>query len=142
VSDPKSFEVNASGTVRALAPGSGSVNFRYGNFTGGAKVQVLDLRAVALRIDPGQASFFVGQTLTLRAIALLGDKSERDVTSSATWVSGARVITVNAGVVSALASEQTTITATYENLQAEAAVSALSIDTALTPARSPVAAPQ
>jgi hypothetical protein len=106
------------------------VNFRYGNFTGGAKVQVTDLRVVALRVSPAEGTLFVGGTLTLRAIALLGDKTERDVTSSATWVSSARVITVNAGVVSALGSAQATITATYEGLEAQATVTSRQVDTA------------
>lgn len=112
-SEPTVAEVDQSGTLRAVTPGSATVTVNIEGMTATVQVVVVPGAASSLALSPGQASVAVGTALP---IYLVARDTAGNVTPAptVTWSSSApTVATVStSGVVTALIPGTTEITAT------------------------------
>ncbi len=135
---------SVKGLVTAVAAGSCTITASYGGQSGTSAVTISALTATALSVSPSTAQVPKGATTQLAATATLSDGSAVDATNSAVWSSGATATaTVANGLVTGVATGQTTITAALSSLSATAqlTVSAATLTTiSVSPAQASVAA--
>ena len=116
-------EVDATGLVTAVGPGSATVTAAHGNLRASAVVTVTQ-ETTEVRIAPTEATLTaLGDTVRLRAEAL--DRNGRPVTGAIfAWISDDEsVVRVDAaGLVTAVGNGSTTVTAAYGNLRASSVV--------------------
>lgn len=120
------------GLMNTLAQGTGLVNanfiFKGVTLTATADISVTAATVTGLRITPASLSLPAGNTSLLTAIASFSDGSDRDVTALATWQSAdANLVVVQPRSLQgdnlhALAAGNTTVTARFSNLSANAQV--------------------
>jgi len=107
----------SAGMVSALQVGAATITAQGSGFSGSASLNVLPV--ASLNIFPTPLSLVVGATYQLRAIATLSDGSTEDVTAIATWSSDqANIVSVNSGMVSALAIGSSNVSASANGVGA------------------------
>jgi len=117
-SDTAIASVDAAGVATSKAIGSAQIQatlrYRAQSLAAAAGLQVIGPAVTALRVDPQWAEALVGQQQAYRAIAVLADASEVDVTRRVVWVSDAPAIATISldGIATALAPGQARLTAT------------------------------
>ncbi|KPJ98007.1 MAG: hypothetical protein AMJ60_09745 [Desulfobacterales bacterium SG8_35] len=122
-----SIATGSEGLVTALAPGETSVTAMYGDFTGSAPVVVTDAFLTGIEITPGDAQLQSGIIREYEADGTFSDDSIQDITSLATWDSSdPDVATIdNSGLVKTSATGTTTITATWQGIEAATSLSVI-----------------
>ena len=122
-----SIATGSEGLVTALAPGETSVTAMYGDFTGSAPVVVTDAFLTGIEITPGDAQLQSGIIREYEADGTFSDDSIQEITSLATWDSSdPDVATIdNSGLVKTSATGTTTITATWQGIEASTSLSVI-----------------
>jgi uncharacterized protein YjdB len=122
---------SSKGQVTGLAAGSVTVTATMQTISGTVQVSVVAKKITSIAITPTQPLLQRGVTRPFLATALYDDNSTGDVTQQATWSSGdASILTVvatgaNAGLATAVAAGQTTITATASGISGTTSVTVI-----------------
>jgi uncharacterized protein YjdB len=120
--------VGSTGLVTGIGAGTASITAALSGLVANAAVTVPGTvpppPLVSITVTPATATVIVGSTQQMTATANYSDGEQIDVTGSATWTSSAPTIaTINSvGLVTAAASGNSTITATYQTKAATAAI--------------------
>jgi uncharacterized protein YjdB len=102
------------GAITGAATGAATVTAEYGTRKATIQVSVGELKT--LTISEEKLSMKKGDTATLTAEAVYTDESDNDVTDDVIWSSSnVKAVTVEKGVVKAIASGEATITAQLDN---------------------------
>ena len=116
------------GQVMGVAPGSATVTATMQTISGTVQVSVVAKKITSIAITPTQPILQRGVTTPFQATATYDDNSTGDVTQQATWSTGAAsILTVvatgaNAGLATAVAAGQTTITANVNGISGSTSV--------------------
>jgi len=119
---------SAKGQVTGVAPGSATVTATMQTISGTVQVSVVAKKITSIAITPTQPILQKGVTNPFQATAAYDDNSTGDVTQQATWSTGAAsILTVvatgaNAGLATAVAAGQTTITANVNGISGTTSV--------------------
>ncbi len=119
---------SSTGQVMGVAPGSVTVTATILTISGTVQVSVVAKKITSIAITPTQPILQKGVTNPFLATAVYDDNSTGDVTQQATWSTGAAsILTVvatgaNAGLATAVAAGQTTITATVNGISGSTSV--------------------
>lgn len=89
-SDTTQLAVTNDGKITGIAGGSTDVLASYQGSS--AKRQIIVLNIDAVFVTAPTSQFNIGDTVNLSASALLGDRSFRDITATATWESSASAV--------------------------------------------------
>jgi uncharacterized protein YjdB len=122
-SEPTVAEVDQSGTLRAITPGSATVTVNVEGMTATMQVVVVPGAASSLALSPGQASIAAGTVLPIYLVAR-DTAGNLTAAPSATWSSSATTVATvsTSGVVTALIPGTTEITATAGGRTASAQI--------------------
>ncbi|KRE73843.1 Ig-like domain-containing protein [Paenibacillus sp. Soil750] len=102
------------GIITGIATGAATVTAEYGTRKATVQVSVGELKT--LTISQEKLTMKKGETATLTAEAVYTDDTKKPVTSDVIWTSSnVKAATVDKGVVKAIASGETTITAQLDN---------------------------
>lgn len=102
------------GTITGIATGAATVTAEYGTRKATVQVSVGELKT--LTISQEKLTMKKGETATLTAEAVYTDDTKKPVTADVIWTSSnVKAATVDKGVVKAIASGETTITAQLDN---------------------------
>ncbi|MZQ82561.1 hypothetical protein GQF01_10610 [Paenibacillus sp. 5J-6] len=102
------------GEIFGLATGAATITVKYGTRTAVIQVSVGVLKS--LKVSQEKLTMKKGDSVTLTAEALYTDETKKDVTSDVIWTSSnVKAATVDGGVVKAIASGETTLTAQLDN---------------------------
>ncbi|CAH1206129.1 hypothetical protein PAECIP111891_02799 [Paenibacillus allorhizoplanae] len=102
------------GIITGIATGAATVTAEYGTRKATVQVSVGELKT--LTISQEKLTMKKGETATLTAEAVYTDDTKKPVTSDVLWTSSnVKAATVDKGVVKAIASGETTITAQLDN---------------------------
>jgi uncharacterized protein YjdB len=116
------------GQVTGETPGSATVTATMQTISGTVQVSVVAKKITSIAITPTQPILQKGVTKPFQATAAYDDNSTGDVTQQATWSTGAAsILTVvatgaNAGLATAVAAGQTTITANVNGISGTTSV--------------------
>ena len=126
-SDTSVATVNGIGMVTGVNYGTTEITAVYDGLTATGIVTVVPLITYELVLNPGSLSIYKGASSLITAIYNVYEggelKSSTDVTASASWSSGSsRTATVSKGYVTGVGLGTTSITATYNGLDATASV--------------------
>jgi hypothetical protein len=112
----------SEGLVTALSPGETSITATYGDVSGSGPVVVTDSSLTGIEIRPQDAELQVGITQQYEAAGTFSDNSVQDITILASWESSdSEVATIdNAGLVTTLATGNTTITGGWQGIESSA----------------------
>jgi uncharacterized protein YjdB len=91
VDDPAVAKVDA-GVATGLAAGTAKIGASFGGKSGSATLTVSAKAIASVEVAPFNPSVGVGVTLALKATAIYADGTSADVTTSATWSSGAATV--------------------------------------------------
>ena len=122
---------SSKGQVTGLAAGTVTVTATMQTISGTVQVSVVAKKIASIAITPTQPILQRGVTRPFLATAVYDDNSTGDVTQQATWSSGdASILTVvatgaNAGLATAVAAGQTTITATASGISGTTSVTVI-----------------
>jgi trimeric autotransporter adhesin len=125
---PSVVTVGATGTVTALAAGSGSVKVTYGALSATAPIQVTSAVLQSLSLLASQASIAAGLATQLTVTGNYSDETSVPINTGVVFSSGnTGVATVSgSGLVAALVSGTAQITASYAALSATTAITVTS----------------
>lgn len=102
------------GEIFGLATGAATITAKYGTRTAVVQVSVGVLKS--LTVSQEKLTMKKGDSVTLTAEALYTDETKKDVTSDVIWTSSnVKAVTVDGGVVKAIASGESTLTAQLDN---------------------------
>lgn len=102
------------GEIFGLATGAATITVKYGTRSAVIQVSVGVLKS--LTVSQEKLAMKKGDSVTLTAEALYTDETKKDVTSDVIWTSSnAKAATVDGGVVKAIASGESTLTAQLDN---------------------------
>jgi len=123
-SNPAVANVSATGLVTALSEGTTTISARSGSVTGSSALTVTPTAVKSLQVTPNPVELAPALTQQLTATAVFEDNTNQNVTNQATWTSSApNVASVSAaGLVTAAAPGQATLTARLGNVTATANV--------------------
>jgi uncharacterized protein YjdB len=126
VTDPKlvwsavgaAATVDANGIVTGVARGSAMIKASLAGILGSSQVKVTGADLQALQIDPPSATISAGEQLPLQVVGTFSDGSLQELTSQLTWSSSAENVAIVSyqGIVHALSSGSTTISARYSDM--------------------------
>ncbi len=110
------------GIIEILSPGTVTLTADYAGFFD--SIQITAVGADALAIEPGDISMVDGSTTQLTARATLDDSSQEDVTALASWNSSVETVATvsDSGLVSAVSTGTTVVSATYQGQTAQVTV--------------------
>ncbi len=120
--NPTIIEINQSGTVNALAPGTGNILAKLDNITSSAQITVTNASLVDISINNFLAEAIINTSNTLQAIGIFSDGSKQLISDQVTWASSnSNVATISndsktAGQVNAIDLGSTDISATLNNI--------------------------
>jgi uncharacterized protein YjdB len=137
--------VNASGVVKAVAPGTAKITATMGTILGTTTVTTTDAVVRSIAITPNPASVALGRTLQLIAMGTFTDDSTHDLSTQATWSSAttANATISTTGLVTTVHVGNSTITAMFQGVTGSRDVSvtdAVLDSIAVTPTNPSVAA--
>ena len=122
VRDPAVAQVNQSGVVRGLAPGTTEVSANVQGQSAVATVTVTARAVASIAVEPTSVQLTAGATATLTARAV--DETGAPIGVSPSWSSGSPAVATvsSAGVVTAVGAGVTSITAAADGRSADVAV--------------------
>jgi uncharacterized protein YjdB len=116
----------SNAVVTTHKPGTATITVASGNVSASAIVTVLPAAITAIAVTPANSAIMVGLQQQFTATATYTDSTTRDVTATANWSSSAPAFaaldTSVAGLVHAVASGTSTITATLDSLSGSTTV--------------------
>lgn len=127
----ESIATTEAGVITAVAPGETTITISHGGKEVTVDVTVIDGEPepepeISLSVNPTEVSIEKGKTSSVvvtQTTKVGDDVSEEDVTASATYtVADESIITAEAGVITALAAGETTVTITYDENEVTVAV--------------------
>ena len=116
--------VSANGLATANASGVVTINATWSSITGTAQITVMPAAAVGLTISPGTSSMLLGSSQQLHATFNYSDGTSQDATNQVVWSSATpySVSVSNGGLAVALQVGSATVSASADNLNADAAI--------------------
>jgi uncharacterized protein YjdB len=119
--NPAIATINASGLATAVASGATKITASSNGISGSTTLTVSGL---TVSISPNTASFVVGATQQFTATATPAGGSPTDVTATAQWstANGAVATVASGGLATGVAAGSTTVTASYNGITANAAI--------------------
>ena len=110
--------VDANGLVTAVAHGTVTIKASLGVILGSSQLRVTGAELQALQVDPPTAVISPGAQLPLHIVGTFSDGSLQDLTAQMTWTSSAENVAIVSymGVVHALTTGSTTISASYRDM--------------------------
>lgn len=131
------------GRIHGRTAGQITIRARHGNREGTTTLTVTQATLVSLAVTPPNPSLARGTTQQLIATGVFSDDTTQDLTQSVVWSSSnTGVASVNAGLLTAVATGSATVTATFGSTTASTNVtvtSAVLSSLAVTPANSTIA---
>lgn len=114
----------SGGVITAISGGQTTIRAKLGNFSGTAQVSVPKAKIVSVVITPSQAKTGIGGQIPLSAIATFDDKSQQNVTDSASWsVEPASVASIDShGIAKGLSSGNAVVHANISGASATASL--------------------
>ena len=120
---PAAVSVTASGELTGMATGSAQVSAQYQGMTGKATVTITAAALVSIGVAPNTSTVPLGGSEQLSATGTYTDGSTADLTSLATWTAGSNAVSVSsAGMLKAMATGSSQITAQYQSITGNASV--------------------
>jgi len=119
---PAVATISAAGLLKAVAPGTTSINAVSDNITGSGTLTVSAAALDSLAVTPANPSIAKGQSQQFTATGTLSDGSTQNMTNSATWTSvSTAVATINAvGLATSISQGSTTIQAALGTVKSSA----------------------
>jgi uncharacterized protein YjdB len=119
--NPAIATINASGLATAVASGATKITASSNGISGSTTLTVSGL---TVSVSPNPASFLVGATQQFTATATPVGGSPIDVTATAQWstANGAVATVASGGLATGVAAGSTTVTASYNGITANAAI--------------------
>ncbi len=116
-SDTTVGTVDEDGLFTALAPGTTMVNAINGLVTGNAVVIVTSPKLISIELTPVNPTINLGQTQQFTATGTYSDSTIKDLTATATWLSGnPEIATIATGLATSKAAGTTDITASIDGI--------------------------
>ena len=118
---PAIATINASGLATAVASGATKITASSNGISGSTTLTVIGL---TVSVSPNTASFAIGATQQFTATATPAGGSPTDVTATAQWstANGAVATVASGGLATGVAAGSTTVTASYNGITANAAI--------------------
>ena len=118
---PAIATINGSGLATAVASGATKITASSNGISGSTTLTVIGL---TVSVSPNTASFAIGATQQFTATATPAGGSPTDVTATAQWstANGAVATVASGGLATGVAAGSTTVTASYNGITANAAI--------------------
>jgi hypothetical protein len=119
----------SGGVVQCIKSGSVTITAAYQGNSDTATVTVTNATLTSIALVPTSAALHIGDIQSFHAEGTYSDGQMRDITDTATWMSADSTVasasnaTGNRGVVTGIGPGMTTVTASYQGVTAQAAVS-------------------
>ncbi|HLH09143.1 MAG TPA: Ig-like domain-containing protein [Terriglobales bacterium] len=115
--------IDSTGTATGVALGSTTITATDGSMKQSTTLTVSNKVVNSIALSPSNPTVISGSQQQLTATATFSDNTTQDVTSSATWTSSnSAAATVNAGLVTGVATGTATITVSYQGVTATTTV--------------------
>ena len=118
-SDDSVVTVDEQGMTQALAGGEAVITAEFSGLTANANFQVSEAKVVRLRLEPNELTLAPGSSAQLTVTAFLDDGTQADLTQSIIWeTSDDQIVTVDAGLATAVDPGSAAISVQWEDLSA------------------------
>ena len=122
-SDTSVVTVDEQGMTQALAGGEAVVTAEFSGLSAEARFQVSEAKVVGLRLEPDGVTLAPGSSAQLTVTAFLDDGTQADLTQSIKWeTSDDKIVTVDAGLLTAVDPGSAAISVQWEDLKASVEV--------------------
>ncbi len=109
--------VDNTGVATGKTPGMTTITASFANKSGATPLTVTGAVLTGIQVTPANPSVAKGTSVTLSATAVFSDNTSQDVTAQAAWSTGdANIASNKANVLTGVGVGNTTVTASYQNL--------------------------